>query len=103
MGKGGGVCLERSNVTKIDYIKLPLLSVPFDFFYSVTMRMSAAYEKVPACPSLMCFFTRGNTEGTNSSKILCLMFEYFFVLCEFVSGLILWLLDNLWFDDLRAA
>ena len=25
-----------------------------------------------------------------------------FVLCEFVSGLILWFMDNLWFDDLRA-
>ena len=25
------------------------------------------------------------------------------VLCGFVSGLILWCLDNLWFDDLRAA
>ena len=29
---------------------------------------------IPVCPSLMCFFNRGNTEGTNSSKILCLMF-----------------------------
>ena len=26
----------------------------------------------------------------------------FFVLCVFVSGLILWFGDNLWFDDLRA-
>ena len=34
--------------------------------------------------------------GTNSSKILCLMFVYIFVLCRFVSWLILW------FDDLRA-
>ena len=25
-----------------------------------------------------------------------------FLLCKFVSGLILWFLDNLWFDDLRA-
>ena len=40
-----------------------------------------------------------------SSCVLCLMFVYFFVvvvLCGFVSGLILWFLDNLWFDDLRA-
>ena len=28
----------------------------------------------PECPSLMCFFTRGDTEGTNSLKLLCLMF-----------------------------
>ena len=25
-----------------------------------------------------------------------------FVLCKFVSGLILWFMDNFWFDDLRA-
>ena len=25
-----------------------------------------------------------------------------FVLCKFVSGLILWFLENLWFDDLCA-
>ena len=31
---------------------------------------------------------------------LCLMFAY--VLYEFVSGLILWILENLWFDDLCA-
>ena len=31
---------------------------------------------IPACPSLMCFFNRGDTEGTNSSKVFCLMFVY---------------------------
>ena len=31
---------------------------------------------IPACPGLMCFLTRAITEGTNSSKILCLMFVY---------------------------
>ena len=46
----------------------------------------------------MCFFNRGDTEGTNSSKILCPMFVY--VICKFVSGLILCFLGNLWFDDL---
>ena len=25
-----------------------------------------------------------------------------FVLCKFVSSLILWFVDDLWFDDLRA-
>ena len=61
---------------------------------------------IPACPRLMCIFNRGNTEGTNSSKILCSMFVYvlkkknFYVnLC---TGLILWFLNNLWFDDLTA-
>ena len=54
---------------------------------------------IPVCPSLMCFFNRGNAEGTNSLKILCLMFVYF-LFYRFVSGLILWLGDNLWCDDL---
>ena len=44
---------------------------------------------IPACPGLMCFFSRGNMEGANSSKILCLTFV-FFVIGKFVSGLILW-------------
>ena len=54
-----------------------------------------------ACPSLKCFFNRGDTEGTNSSKVLCLMFVYvlFYVgLCQAD----LWFMDNFWFDDLRA-
>ena len=52
-------------------------------------------------PLLIFFFLkRGHTERTNSSKVLCLMFVYVF--CKFVSGLIVWFLDNLWFDDLRA-
>ena len=42
---------------------------------------------------------------TNSLKKKKKVFDVcvFSVLCEFVSGLILWFLDNLWFDDLRAA
>ena len=31
---------------------------------------------IPACPSLMCFFNRGDTEGTYSLKILFPMFVY---------------------------
>ena len=37
---------------------------------------STEWSTIPACPSLMCFFNRGDTEGTNSSKILCPMFVY---------------------------
>ena len=48
----------------------------------------------------MCFFNRGNFEGANSSKILFLIFCVCFVICKVVSGLILWFLGNLWFDDL---
>ena len=46
---------------------------------------------IPVCPSLACFL-----------KLLCLMFVYFLFYVGFVSGLILWFLDDLWFDDLCA-
>ena len=37
---------------------------------------STEWSTIPACPSFMCFFNRGDTEGTNSSKILCPMLVY---------------------------
>ena len=40
---------------------------------------SMEWSMIPACPGLVCFFNRGDTEGTGSSKILCPMFVY--VLC----------------------
>ena len=57
---------------------------------------------IPACPSLMWFFNRGGTEGTNSSKIVCSMFVYVLFYVNLCTGLILRFLNNLWFDDLRA-
>ena len=47
------------------------------------------------------FFSRGNTEWTNSSKKFYLIFVHVFR--TFVSGLILLCLDNVWFYDLRAG
>ena len=37
-------------------------------------------------------------------KIIVFVFDVCvcFVLCKFLSGLILWFMDNLWFDDLHA-
>ena len=55
---------------------------------------------IPACSSLMCFSNRGDTEGTNSSKILCLMFVYVLFYVNLCHDL--WFVDNLWFDALRA-
>ena len=55
---------------------------------------------MPACPGLVCFFGGGSTEGTGSSGVLCVMFVCVF--CGFVSGLILWFLDSLWFGGLCA-
>ena len=64
---------------------------------------SAEWSTIPTCPSLVGFFfflNRGNTEGTNSSKMLCLIFLYVcFVWCKFASGLILQILKTLWFGD----
>ena len=54
---------------------LLLLSIPFFIlFLKSGIDKSTEWSTIPACPSLMCFFNRGDTEGTNSSKILCSMF-----------------------------
>ena len=46
------------------------------FFKKSGIDESTEWSTIPACPSLMWFFNRGDTEGTNSSKILCPMFVY---------------------------
>ena len=61
---------------------------------------STEWATIPACPSLMHFYNRSNTEGTNSSKMFCLMFVYVF--CTFVSAPISWFWDNFFIDDLCA-
>ena len=45
-------------------------------------------------PRLMCFSNRANTEGTNSSKILCFDVCEYFVLRTCVSGPIMWFWVN---------
>ena len=54
------------------------IACPFLFytFKKSGVDKSTEWSTIPACPSLMCFFNRGDTEGTNSSKILCLIFVY---------------------------
>ena len=56
-------------------------SSSFFLFFLTNQRNGQQYKRV--LPRLMCFFNRGNNEGTNSSKILCLMFVYFlfYVVC----------------------
>ena len=65
---------------------LLLLSIPFLYFLKKSgIDKSTEWSTIPACPSLMCFFNRGDTKGTNSSKLLCPMFVYvlFYVnLCQ---------------------
>ena len=78
---------------------LLLLSIPFFYtFLKSGIDKSTEWSTIPACPSLMCFFNRGDTERENFVSDICVCF----VLCQFVSGLILWFMDNLWLDDLRA-
>ena len=44
---------------------------------------STEWSTIPACPSLMCFFNRGDTEGINSSKfcVRCLCMFCFMSVC----------------------
>ena len=48
----------------------------FYIFLKSGIDKSTEWSTIPACPSLMCFFNRGDTEGTNSSKIWCPMVVY---------------------------
>ena len=92
---------------------LLLLNIPFCIlFLKSGIDKSTKWSTIPACPSLTYFFNMGNTEGINSSKMLCSTFVYDFFLYKFVSGLILssflfsfflfFFFENLWFDDLCA-
>ena len=59
-------------------LKFSIASVHSFFytFFKSGIDKSTEWSTIPACPSLMCFFDWGDTEGTNSSKILCPMFVY---------------------------
>ena len=64
-----------------DILEFFIASVHSFFFFVYTflksgIGKSTEWSTIPACPSLMCFFNRGDTEGTDSSKILCPMFVY---------------------------
>ena len=63
---------------------------------------SAKWSTIPACPSLMCFFNRGDTEGTNYSKNFMFDVCVCSVLCKFVYRTDFVVFNNLWLDDLRA-
>ena len=76
--------------------------MPFLYFLKSGIDKLTEWSTIPACPSLMCFFNKGGTEGTNALKILCPMFVYVLFYVNLCTGPILWFLNNLWFDDLRA-
>ena len=67
----------------------------FILFLKSGIDKSTEWSTILACPSLMCFFHRGDTEGTNSSKILCSLFVYVLFYVNLCTGLILWFLNHL--------
>ena len=61
------------NISEFFYCFCPFL---FYTFLKSGIDKSTERSTIPACPSRMYFFNRGDTEGTNSQKILCPMFVY---------------------------
>ena len=82
---------------------LLLLSIQFFKLLKSGIDKSTERSTIPVSPSLMSFFNRGNnTDGTFLQKF-CLMFVYVCVVWYgFVSGLVLWIFEDLWFHDLCA-
>ena len=60
------------------------MSIPFFILLKSGIDKSTEWSTIQACPSLMCFSNRGDTEGTNSSKIFVFDVCVCFVLCKFV-------------------
>ena len=54
-----------------NFLKFHIVSVHsfFIFFFNLVSINETEWSTIPACPSLMCSFNRGNTEGTKSSKM----------------------------------
>ena len=86
------------------FLFLLLFSIPLYIytFLKSGIDKSTEWSTIPACPSLMCFFNRGDTEGTNSSKFFVFDVCVCFVLCKCVYMIDFVVLNNFWFDDLRA-
>ena len=66
----------------------------FILFLKSGIDKSIEWSSISACPSLMCFLSRGDTEGTNSSNILCSMFVYVLFYVNLCTRLILWFFNN---------
>ena len=58
------------------------LSIPFFiFFFNLVSINQTEWSTIPACPSLMCSFSMGDIEGTNSQKNCVCMFY----VCEVIG------------------
>ena len=72
------------------------------FFFNLVLinrRNGPRYQRVLA---LCAFFLIGAIPKGLILRKFCVWRLYKLFLCKFVSGLILWFLRNLWFNDLRA-
>ena len=73
----------------------------FIFFLNLVLinrRNSPRYQRVLA----LCAFVTGVILKGLILRKFCVRCLCMFCLCKFMSGLILWFMDNLWFDNLRA-
>ena len=69
----------------IKYLSIFYGFCPFLFYTFLKSGIDELTEwsMITVCHSLMCFFNRGDTEETNSSKIVCPMFVYFLFYVHF--------------------
>ena len=64
------------------------LSIPLCFllfFFNLVSKNLTEWSTIPACPSLMCSFNRGNVEGTNSSSFLSDVCVCIFYVCGVIG------------------
>ena len=82
------------NFSKIKILSLYILLLSIHLLclkkVLIDRRNSLRYQRMLA---IRAFFNRGNTEGTNSSKILCLMFVYFCFMwiCVWTDFVVFWI------------
>ena len=80
--------VNESHISVLLLLFFNALSTPFLYLKKSGIDKSAEWSTTPACPSLMCFVYRGNTEGTVSSKKkmfdVCVCFLYISVRTDLV-------------------
>ena len=106
---GTGICCYVCMYVCVCIFFLFLVSIFFSFsFYSsssffnlvlINRRNGPRYQRVLASCA---FLTGVIPEGLILSKMLSSMFVYVLFYINVCTGLILWFLNSLWFDDLRA-
>ena len=94
-----GICYYAFMFFHIFYCFCPFLSYTFSLnLVLIDRRNGPRYQRVLAlCVLLTGVIPKGQIFRKCCVRCLCI-----FCLCKFESGLFLWFMDNLWFDDLRA-